>query len=104
MPLRISAFPKCYLDDLLVRHTMSLFDWIEMARSLDADGLEMHDGFFASFDSPYLEEVKDRLQDAGFVIPMICCSPDFTHPDADFRKREVEREAKMIGISRELGG
>ncbi len=104
MPLRISAFPKCYLDDLLVRHTMSLFDWIEMARTLDADGLEMHDGFFASLDSGYLDEVAERSQKAGFQIPMICCSPDFTHPDADFRKREVEREAQMIRLSRRLGG
>ncbi len=104
MPLRISAFPKCYLDDMLVRRTLSLFDWIEMARSLDADGLEMHDGFFASLDSGYLDEVGERLHHAGFVIPMICCSPDFTHPDADFRKREVEREAQMIRVSRRLGG
>ena len=29
---------------------MSVFDWIEMARSLDADGLEMYDGFFTSLE------------------------------------------------------
>ncbi len=104
MPLRISAFPKCYLDDMLVRRTMSLFDWIEMAKSLDADGLEMYDGFFTSLDSDYLDEVAERLQNAGFVVPMVCCSPDFTHLDADFRKREVEREARMICVSRRLGG
>ena len=104
MPLRISAFPKCYLDEMLVRHTISLFDWIEMARGLDADGLEMHDGFFASFESAYLDEVGERLESAGFALPMICCSPDFTHPDADFRKREIEREAKMIRVSRRMGG
>ena len=39
--MKISAFPKCYLDDISVQRTMSVFDWIEMAKSLGAEGLEM---------------------------------------------------------------
>jgi hypothetical protein len=49
--LKISAFPKCYLDDIAVRRTMSVFDWVEQARALDADGLEMYEGFFRAVDS-----------------------------------------------------
>ncbi len=37
-------------------------------------------------------------------MPMLCCSPDFTNPDADARKRAVEREAEMIRVTRRLGG
>ena len=51
MPPKISAFPKCYLDTIAGARTPSVFDWIDMARSLDADGLEMYDGFFTSLDS-----------------------------------------------------
>ena len=43
MPLKISAFPKCYLEDIS-NGKMSLFEWIEMAKSLDADGLELGNG------------------------------------------------------------
>jgi sugar phosphate isomerase/epimerase len=35
---------------------------------------------------------------------MLCCSPDFTNPDPDGRKRAVEREAAMIAVTRKLGG
>jgi sugar phosphate isomerase/epimerase len=35
---------------------------------------------------------------------MLCCSPDFTNPDADGRKRALDREAEMIHICRRLGG
>jgi sugar phosphate isomerase/epimerase len=35
---------------------------------------------------------------------MICCSPDFTNPDADARKRAVDRETKLIEVARRLGG
>ncbi len=104
MPLRISAFPKCYLDQIAGSRTMSVFDWIEAARSLDADGLEMYDGFFTSFEESYLDRVGETLHAAGFAMPMLCCSPDFTHPDPDARKRAVDREAECIRVTRRLGG
>jgi sugar phosphate isomerase/epimerase len=102
--LKISAFPKCYLDEIAGRRTMSVFEWIAMARTLDADGLEMYDGFFTSLDNDYLDNVGEAIHSAGFAMPMLCCSPDFTHPDADARKRAVEREAEMIRVTRRLGG
>jgi sugar phosphate isomerase/epimerase len=102
--LKISAFPKCYLDRIAGDRTMSVFDWIAMAGALDADGLEMYDGFFTSLDDAYLDRVAEALAAAGFAMPMLCCSPDFTNPDAAERKRAVEREATLIGVTRKLGG
>src|SRR4051794_18413759 len=104
MPLKISAFPKCFLDDIASARSMSVFDWIEMARSLDADGLEMYDGFFTGLDDPYIDRVGDAIREAGFAMPMLCCSPDFTNPDADARRRAVDREAELIRVARRLGG
>ncbi len=104
MPPRISAFPKCYLDQIAGTRTMSVFDWIEAARALDADGLEMYDGFFTSLEDSYLDRVGEAIQSAGFAMPMLCCSPDFTNPDPDARKRAVDREAERIRVTRRLGG
>ena len=104
MKPRLSAFPKCYLDRIAGERTMTVFEWIDMARSLAADGLEMYEGFFTSFDSAYLDEVGEAIHKAGFVMPMLCCSPDFTNPDPNARRRAVDREALMIGICRRLGG
>src|SRR5262249_40172573 len=104
MPLKISAFPKCYIEQIAGSRTMSVYKWIEMARALDADGLEMYDGFFTSLDSAYLDRVADAIHAAGFAMPMLCCSPDFTNPDLDGRKRAVEREIQMIQVARRLGG
>ncbi len=80
------------------------FDWIEMAQSLDADGLEMYEGFFTSLEPGYLDQVGEAIHAAGFAMPMLCCSPDFTNPDADARKRAIEREVQMVGVTRRLGG
>ena len=39
MKPRLAAFPKCYMDELCVHHTMTLLEWIELASKLDVDGL-----------------------------------------------------------------
>jgi sugar phosphate isomerase/epimerase len=102
--MKIAAFPKCYLDEISLHRTMSVFDWIEMAKSLGAEGLEMYEGFFWQLDDPYIDSIGEAIQKAGFEMPMLCCSPDFTDPDPDARRRAVEKEAEMIRITRRLGG
>ncbi len=102
--MKIAAFPKCYLDDISMHRTMSVFNWIEMARQLEAEGLEMYEGFFTSLDNAYIDRVGEAIHNAGFAMPMLCCSPDFTNPNPDGRRRALEREIEMIRITRRLGG
>ena len=83
---------------------MSVFEWIQMAGALNADGLEMYEGFFTSLDDDYIDSVGEAIQRAGFVMPMLCCSPDFTQPDPAARQRAVEHEIEMIRVARRLGG
>jgi sugar phosphate isomerase/epimerase len=92
------------MDQLCVHRTMTLFDWIEAAAGLGVDGLEMYAGFFLSFDEPYLRQVRSALQAQGFAMPMFCYSPDFTHPDPEHRRREVEKQRQMIAVTAFLGG
>jgi sugar phosphate isomerase/epimerase len=102
--MKLSAFPKCYMDALCVDRSMSVFDWIEMASSLGVDGLEMYPGFFTSLEEEYLDRVRQAIEHRGMTMPMFCCSPDFTHPDADVRRDEVARERRMIDVTARLGG
>ena len=100
--MKIAAFPKCYLD--IIPQQMTVFDWIEQSKSLGAEGLEMYERFFTSLDEPFLSRVDEALQTAGYAMPMLCCSPDFTNPDPDGRKRAVEFEVNMIRVTARLGG
>lgn len=101
---KISAFPKCYLDEISQDRSMTVFQWIEQAQTLDADGLEMYEGFFLNLEDSYLDEVADAIRQAGFDMPMLCCSPDFTHPDASHRKDAIEYQIGMIRVAHRLGG
>ena len=95
---RIAAFPKCYMDELCVTRSISLFQWIEMAATLGIEGLELYPGFFTSFDRAYLAEVRAAMQRHHLLMPMFCVSPDFTQPSAADRRAEVERHKNMIDL------
>jgi len=102
--MKLAAFPKCYMDQLVTEHSMSVFDWIEMASDLPVDGLELYDGFLESFDEAYLARVRSALERRRMAMPMLCYSPDFTSPDPDERRREIGREKRAIDLTAALGG
>ena len=64
--IKIAAFPKCYLDDISVHRTMSVFDWIEMAKELGAEGLEMYVGFFPTLDDAFVDSVGEAISNGRF--------------------------------------
>jgi len=102
--VQLAAFPKCYLDDIIVHKSMTLFEWIEKAGHLGVDGLEMHDLFFEGMGNAYLDEVKEKCSQSGLAIPMMCFSPDFTQPDPQKRFEELEKQKQAIDLTVKLGG
>jgi sugar phosphate isomerase/epimerase len=102
--MKLAAFPKCFMDQLVVERTMTVFDWIEMAAELPIDGLELYEGFLQRLEETYLDTVCLALERRQLAMPMLCCSCDFTRPDAGERRREVQREKKMIDVTARLGG
>jgi sugar phosphate isomerase/epimerase len=108
MKPRLAAFPKCYMDQLCVDHTMSVFEWIELAASLGVDGLEFYWGFLEDGlledSTGFLEKVKAALAQHRLAMPMLCCSPDFTQQDPAQLQKEIEREKRMIEITAFFGG
>jgi sugar phosphate isomerase/epimerase len=97
-PIRLAAFPKCYMDELCVTRSLSLLDWIGLGATLGVEGLEFYAGFFPSLDREFLETVRASLGRHQLAMPMFCASPDFTRPDAEERQEEVERMKEMIDL------
>jgi sugar phosphate isomerase/epimerase len=105
--MKLAALPKCYMTALGIDHTMTMFEWIDLAEEYllphGVTGLEMHPGFLESFEDSYLAKVKRATEDAGFVTPMFCASPDFTHPEPEARKAAVAEHETMIRTAAVLG-
>ena len=102
MPL--AAFPKCYLKQLCNTGEMTLDQWLDLAVHLDVDGYEFYWGFTPWQDPRRLEAIRARVESEGRSIPMMCYSPDFTHPEASERATEVEKQKEAIKATALLGG
>ena len=101
---KLAAFPKAFMDSLCVTGEMSLRQWIDLAATLNVDGLEFYMDFLDLRDPAKWPVIRRAVQDQGMSIPMMCCSPDFTHPDPAFRQEQVAKERAWIDMTAALGG
>jgi len=99
---RISVFPKCYLDDLIAGRR-SYVQWIHDAATLGGEGIEHYDEFFASYDEKDVAPIVAAMAETSQISSMLCFSPDFTHPDARERARQVERQKRAVDLAVRLG-
>jgi sugar phosphate isomerase/epimerase len=102
MPPRISVFPKCFFDEL-VDGRMPFEQWIHDAAALGGEGVEHYDGFFRTFAPEHVRPIVEAMRETGQITSMICFSPDFTHFDADERRRQVERQKEAIDLTVRMG-
>jgi sugar phosphate isomerase/epimerase len=101
---RLAAFPKAFMQALCKDGTMKVSEWIDLACKLDVDGLEWYAGFLEMSDESNWKKFRKQVEDQGRVIPMMCCSPDFTHPDPGFRQKEIAKQKRWIDMTHTLGG
>ena len=92
------------MQDLCKTGTMKVAEWIDLATSLEVDGLEWYAGFLEMADNSNWELFRKRVEEKGKEIPMLCCSPDFTHPDKSFRQNEIKKQKHWIAMTKALGG
>jgi len=101
---KIAAFPKAFMHALCKDGSMKISEWIELASGLEIDGLEWYAGFLEMEKEENWRLFRKMVEDKGMVIPMMCCSPDFTHPDKAFRDKEIQKQKRWIEMTDELGG
>ena len=101
---QLAAFPKAYMNALCKDGTMKVSEWIDIACRLDIDGLEWYAGFLEMENAANWKIFRRQVEDNGKVIPMMCCSPDFTHPDKAFRDIEIAKQKHWIDMTYALGG
>ncbi|MGI9240709.1 MAG: sugar phosphate isomerase/epimerase family protein, partial [Verrucomicrobiales bacterium] len=100
---KLAAFPKAFMQELCKEGTMSISDWVNLAFGLDVQGLEWYAGFLEMSEESNWPRFRKMVEDTGKTIPMLCCSPDFTHRDPEFRAAEIGKQKHWIGMAHTLG-
>src|SRR5690606_29166296 len=100
---KIAVFPKAFMNALCKDGTMRLDEWIDLAVKLDVQGLEWYAGFLEMQNKKNWGEFRKKVEGYGKSIPMMCCSPDFTHRDAAFRENEIQKQKHWRSEERRVG-
>jgi sugar phosphate isomerase/epimerase len=100
---QLAAFPKAFMRQLCKDGSMTVRDWVALAAPLQVDGLEFYSGFLELADPARWPELRREVERQGLVIPMLCCSPDFSQPDPTLRRAEIEKEKTWIRMAATLG-
>jgi len=99
---KLATFPKAELE-ALVDGSMRLSDYLHFASGLDVDGVELYPLIVDLEDPATWPSYRQACEEMNLEIPMLCCSPDFTHPDPAFRAQEIEKEKRWIEMANTLG-
>jgi len=101
---KLAVFPKAFMQQLCKDGTMKVSEWINLASALEVDGIEWYAGFLEMADETNWPIFREEVEANGKTIPMLCCSPDFTHAEESFRQKEIQKQLHWIQMTHILGG
>jgi len=100
--MKLSCLPVSFFNDIQ-SGVMSIHDWAVMARAMGLDAIDLSIVLIRNHTPVYLRRLRDDLERENMPVVMVATYPDFTHPDPQQRKREVEYTRHDIAIASELG-
>jgi sugar phosphate isomerase/epimerase len=74
-----------------------------MGADLGFDAIDLSILFVPDRSPDNLIALRNEIEAAGMSVAMITSYPDFTHPDAHQRSKELETEVEVIRAARRLG-
>ena len=95
--LPVSLFPQILSKEL------PLEEWATECKRIGLDGFDVSMMFVENHTPAYLHNLRERLEKVGLPIVMACDYPDFSHPDAVQRDRELDYLRRDIAVCSELG-
>jgi len=99
--VNVSCLPISFFSDL-TSGRMSLRDWAEIGAEAGLDGIDLSIIFLKNHTPVYLRQVEKDFQAVGLPVVMITTYPDFCHPDAVQRERELAYLRHDIAMASDL--
>jgi len=99
---RLSVLPVS-LFDKMSNGEITLQDWMRKARKMGLDAADISMVLLRNHTPAYLSSIRQLIEEEGIPIAMASTYPDFTHPDAMQRERELSYLHGDIAVCSALG-
>jgi sugar phosphate isomerase/epimerase len=100
--MKLSSLPVSLYHDLS-SGALTLAGWFNLAGRLGLDGADISVAHLASREVDYLSELRHQAEAAGVQIVMLVSYSDFTQPEAEERRRQLEVLKLNIETAAHLG-
>ena len=100
--MKLSCLPVSFFSEI-IEGRMSIFEWAQMGASIGLDAIDISILFAPDHTPQKLAAVRREVESTGMRILMVTSYPDFTHPDAAQRERELALEQEVVAVGAALG-
>jgi sugar phosphate isomerase/epimerase len=100
--MKLSCLPVSFFSDI-IEGRMSIFEWARMGASTGLDAIDISILFAPDHSPEKLAAMRRDVESTGMRLLMVTSYPDFTHPDATQRERELALEQEVVAVAASLG-
>ncbi len=100
--MKLSCLPVSFFSEI-IDGRISVGDWANMGSEIGLDGIDLSILFVPDQSEIGLTTVREQIESTGMSVTMITSYPDFTHPVAIQRLKELELEIQVVEVARKLG-
>jgi len=100
--MKLSCLPVSYFPQIIAGQ-MSIGQWAREGAVLGLDAIDISILFVRELTSSYLSAFRQQIADAAMSLTMVTTYTDFTHPQADERRRQLEQAGAHIEAAARLG-
>lgn len=101
--MKFGCVPMIYFKQLVLDKSMTLDQWLDVAKTLPIDATEIHDQSLASRDPQYLSQLKQKLEETNIRVSQFTAAPDYTSPNANYRQAMIEKTKADVDVAAFLG-
>ncbi len=100
--MRLSCLPVSFFDEI-VSGRMPVAEWAAMGAGLGLDAIDLSILFVHDRSAAKVAALRKQIESEGIRVAMITSYPDFTHPDASQRGRELDLATQVVEVAHDLG-
>jgi sugar phosphate isomerase/epimerase len=100
--MKLSCLPVSFFSEI-IDGRMSVGDWAKMGSEIGLDAIDLSILFVSDRSDTGLATLREQIESVGMSVTMITSYPDFTHPEASQRLKELELEIQVVEVAHKLG-
>lgn len=100
--MKLSCLPVSFFREI-IEGRMSVEAWARMGAALPLDAIDLSILFLPDRSPATVAAMRKGIEAAGTRVAMLTTYPDFTHPDAGQRERELALAEETVAVADGLG-